>query len=57
LLLIVIAGLAVGGIYGWRKFAAHRRKTHPAPAPATALASTPATTLEFNLVNRVAKPV
>jgi cytoskeleton protein RodZ len=44
LILIVIGGIAFGGIYGWRKFAAHRRNAHPAPpiAPAPA-AETPTT--------------
>lgn len=29
LALIVIAGLVAGGIYGWRRYAAHRRAAHP----------------------------
>jgi hypothetical protein len=32
LALIVIGGLVFGGIYGWRKYAAHKRNAHPAPA-------------------------
>jgi cytoskeletal protein RodZ len=31
LALIVIGALAGGGIYGWRKYAAHKRAAHPAP--------------------------
>jgi cytoskeleton protein RodZ len=53
LLLVVIAGLAVGGFYGWRKFAAHRRNAHPAATPVTEPA--PATTQEMHFVIRVAK--
>jgi cytoskeleton protein RodZ len=34
LILIVLGGLVFGGVYGWRKFAAHRRNAHPAAAPA-----------------------
>jgi cytoskeleton protein RodZ len=30
LVLIVIGGLVAGGIYGWRKYAAHKRNAHPA---------------------------
>jgi cytoskeletal protein RodZ len=30
LALIVIAGLVFGGIYGWRRYAAHKRAAHPA---------------------------
>jgi cytoskeleton protein RodZ len=52
-LLVVIAGLTVGGIYGWRKFAAHRRNAHPASPSATTPA--PATTQEMHSVIRVAK--
>lgn len=33
LALVVIGALALGGIYGWRKYAAHRRNAHPPPAP------------------------
>jgi cytoskeletal protein RodZ len=29
LVLIVIGGLVLGGIYGWRKYAAHKRNAHP----------------------------
>jgi cytoskeletal protein RodZ len=32
LALIVIGALVLGGIYGWRKYAAHKRNAHPAPA-------------------------
>jgi cytoskeletal protein RodZ len=53
LILIVVAGLAFGGVYGWRKFAAHRRNAHPASTPATSPA--PATTQEMHFVIRVAK--
>jgi cytoskeleton protein RodZ len=31
LALVVIGALAFGGIYGWRKYAAHKRNAHPAP--------------------------
>jgi cytoskeletal protein RodZ len=30
LVFIVLGGLVLGGIYGWRKYAAHRRKMQPA---------------------------
>ncbi len=30
LIFIVAGGLALGGIYGWRKYAAHKRKIQPA---------------------------
>jgi flagellar biogenesis protein FliO len=33
LALIVVCALVLGGIYGWRKYAAHKRNAHPAPAP------------------------
>jgi cytoskeletal protein RodZ len=29
LALIVIAGLVFGGVYGWRRYAAHKRAAHP----------------------------
>jgi cytoskeletal protein RodZ len=29
LILIVLGGLVAGGIFGWRKYAAHRRNAHP----------------------------
>jgi len=32
LALILICGLVFGGIFGWRKYAAHKRKAHPVPA-------------------------
>jgi cytoskeleton protein RodZ len=32
LALIVIGALAFGGIYGWRKYAAHKRNAHAVPA-------------------------
>jgi cytoskeletal protein RodZ len=37
--LILIGAIAAGGVYGWRKYAAHRRSKHPA------------TTLELRLIN------
>jgi|SRR5580704_10358739 cytoskeletal protein RodZ len=41
LALLVIVGLVAGGIYGWRRYAAHRRAAHPvvsieSPTPASA---------------------
>src|SRR5579863_7466891 len=42
LALIVIGALALGGIYGWRKYAAHKRNAHQAPAA----------TSEFHLIIR-----
>jgi cytoskeletal protein RodZ len=30
LILIILGGLVAGGIYGWRKYAAHKRNAHPA---------------------------
>ena len=33
LALVVIGALAFGGIYGWRKYAAHKRNAHPTPPP------------------------
>jgi cytoskeletal protein RodZ len=32
LALIVVGALVLGGIYGWRKYAAHKRNAHPVPA-------------------------
>jgi cytoskeletal protein RodZ len=32
LALIVVGTLVAGGIYGWRKYAAHKRNAHPVPA-------------------------
>jgi cytoskeletal protein RodZ len=32
IVLIVIGGVVAGGIYGWRKYAAHRSKLHPPTA-------------------------
>lgn len=52
-LLVVIVGLTFGGIYGWRKFAAHKRNAHPVSAPATSPA--PATTQRMHFVDRAAK--
>lgn len=53
LILVVIGGIVFGGIYGWRKFAAHRRNAHPASVPATSPA--PATTQEMHFAIRGAK--
>ena len=52
LILIVIGGIAFGGIYGWRKFAAHRRNTHPAPATAPAPTAETPTTQNFRTTIR-----
>jgi cytoskeleton protein RodZ len=51
LVLIVIGGIVFGGIYGWRKYSAHRRNAHPAPATTP---ETP-TTQDMNRVNRIAR--
>jgi cytoskeletal protein RodZ len=52
LILIVIGGIAFGGIYGWRKFAAHRRNARPAATPATAPPADPATTQNIRAIIR-----